>query len=123
MNKFGVSKIIPKSKDPTLTILRAAGVHYFRDMDLYTFMIMLLNNNHIMKYVIENKLDETIMSFMTDKFKARLFKTDISNIGINQSAFLVLDILEKIKEPMQRIFTTHYIKTLDLLNLYLFEPK
>ncbi len=124
IDKFWLSKIIPKSKDPTLTILRAAGVLYFRDIDLYTFMVvMLLNSNKIKDYVLENKIDETIMSFMTDKFLEKLFNTNINKISMNNAGYLVLDILDKIDESMPHVFTREYIKTLDLLNLYLFEPK
>lgn len=123
ISKFGVSKIIPKSRDPTITILRSAGVRYFRDIDLYTFTIMLLNSTKIKEYVLEHRLDETILSFMTDKFKDRLFETNINNISMNNAAYLAVDIFSKIHEPMPRAFTTKYIKSLDILNLYLFEPK
>jgi hypothetical protein len=123
ISKFGISMIIPKSQDPTLTILRAAGVRYFQDTDLYTFMVMLLNSNKIKNYFLEKELDKTIMSFMTDKFQDRLFNMNISDINMNHAGYLILDILDKIKEPIHNIFTKNYIKSLDLLNLYLFEPK
>lgn len=123
LDKFGVSSIIPKSKDPTLTILRSAGVRYFRDIDVYTFFILLINKNTILEYILEHKLDETIMTFMSDKFRKHLFGINIENIGMNNAAYLAVDIFNKIHEPMPRVFTTKYIKSLDILNLHLFEPK
>jgi hypothetical protein len=125
LNKFGISKIIPKSKNPTITILRSAGVRYFRDIDLYTFFMLLINNQTMLEYVLEHKLDETIMSFMSEKFRDYFirFKEQNMNIGMSKSVYLTLDIFSKIQEPMPRVFTTKYIKSLDILNLHLFAPK
>ena len=109
--------------DPTMPILRASGVRYFRDIDLYTFFIILISTENILEYVLEHKIDETIMSFMSDKFRKYLIKLKPKNIIMNASAYIALDILSKIKEPMPRIFTTKYIKSLEILNLHLFEPK
>lgn len=118
LNKFGISSIIPKSKDPTITILRSAGVRYFRDIDLYTFFIRLIDNQTMLDYMLEHKLDKTIMSFMSDTFRNYLFRLKPKDITMNHAAYLAVDIFSKIKEPMPRVFTTKYIKTLDLLNLY-----
>jgi hypothetical protein len=123
LNKFGVSSIIPKSKDPTITILRSAGVRYFRDIDLYTFFIRLIHNQPMLEYILEHKLDETIMAFMSGKFRNYFIGLKPKDISMNNAAYLVVDIFSKIHEPMPRVFTTKYIKSLDILNLYLFEPK
>ena len=123
LDKFGISRIINKSIDPTITILRAAGVRYFRDIDLYTFFILLISNKNILEYVLKHKIDETIMSFMSDKFRKHLMGLNLNNIGMNNVAYLAVDIFSKIHEPMPRIFTTKYIKSLEILNLHLFEPK
>ena len=125
LNKFGISKIIPKFKDPTITILRCAGVRYFRDIDLYTFFMLLINNQAMLEYILEHKLDETIMSFMSEKFRDYFirFKPQNMNIGMNKTAYLAVDIFSKIHQTMPRVFTTKYIKSLDILNLHLFEPK
>jgi hypothetical protein len=121
--KYGINMFLPKAVNLTLTIYRAAGVRYFRDIDLYTFMIMLLNDNIILDYVRENKIDQTIMSFMTTRFREQLFKTNINKINMNWAGSVALDIFEKIKEPMPRAMTPEYLKSLEILNLYLFEPK
>ena len=123
LDKFGISSIIPKSRDPTLIILRAAGVRYFQDIDLYTFFILLINKKPMLDYILEHKLDDTIMAFMSDKFRKYLFKLNIENITMNNAGYLAVDIFSKINEPMPRVFTSKYIKSLDILNLYLFEPK
>lgn len=123
LDRFGISNIIPKSKNPILTILRSAGVRYFRDIDLYTFFIRLIDNQTMLEYLKQHKLDETIMSFMSDKFRNYLFRLKPKNITMNHAAYITVNILSKIKESMPRVFTTKYLKTLDFLNLYLFEPK
>jgi len=123
LDKFGISSIIPKSKDPTITILRSAGVRYFRDIDLYTFFIRLINNQTMLDYILEHKLDDTIMSFMSAKFRKYLFGLIPKDISMNNAAYLAVNIFSKIHEPMPRVFTSKYIKSLDILNLYLFEPK
>lgn len=123
LDKFGISSIIPESRDPTLTILRAAGVRYFQDIDLYTFFILLINKKPMLDYILEHKLDNTIMAFMSDKFRKYLFKLNIENITMNNAGYLAVDIFNKIHEPMPRVFTSNYVKSLNILNLYLFEPK
>jgi hypothetical protein len=123
LTKFGVSKLIPKAKDPTITILRAAGVRYFRDIDLYTFFIRLIHNQTMLKYILEHKLDKTIMSFMSEKFINYFLNLKPQNISMNNAAYLAVDIFSKIHEPMPRVFTTKFIKSLNILNLHIFEPK
>jgi len=123
LNKFGVSSIIPKSRDPTITILRSAGVRYFRDIDLYTFFIRLIHNQTMLEYILEHKLDETIMAFMSGKFRNYFIGLKPKDISMNNAAYLAVDIFSKIHEPMPRVFTTKYIKSLDTLNLHLFEQK
>ena len=41
-------------------ILRSAGIKFYRDVDLYMFFILLLNNQLIKNYCITYKLDTTI---------------------------------------------------------------
>ena len=123
LDKFGISFIIPKSKDPTLTILRSAGLRYFRDIDLYTFFIRLINKHTILEYILEHNLDETIMAFMSDKFRKYFLGLQPKDLSMSNAAYLAVDIFSKIQEPMPRVFTSKYIKSLDILNLYLIEPK
>ena len=74
-------------------------------------------------YILEHKIDQTIMSFMSNEFRNYFFGLEPRDISMNNAAYLAVDIFNKIKEPMPRVFTAKYIKTLDLLNLHLFEPK
>ena len=60
---------------------------------------------------------------MSNKFRKYLFGLDTKNIGMTKSVYITLDIFSKIHESMPRVFTTRYIKSLDILNLHLFEPK
>ena len=121
LKPFFVSKFSPKSKDPTITILRSAGVKAFRDFDLYTFFITLLDTDKVKNYIISKKLDKTIMSFMSDLFKETLFsRKNTQNISIDYSALIAVNILHKINEPMNNIFTDTYLKNLNILNYKLF---
>jgi hypothetical protein len=120
IKKLFISNIIPHSKDPTITILRSAGVKLYRDFDLYTFMIKLLDTDIIRKFIVEKKIDKTILSFMSDNFKKELFAKSARTVSLNESAYIAVNILNTLKEPIQPIFTTNYIKTLNLLNYRLF---
>lgn len=121
LKPFLFSKFSPKSKDPTITILRSAGVKAFRDFDLYTFFITLLDTDKVKNYIISKKLDKTIMSFMSDLFKQTLFsRKNTQNISIDYSALIAVNILHKINEPMNNIFTETYLKNLNILNYKLF---
>jgi hypothetical protein len=121
LKPFLVSNFSPKSKDPTITILRSAGVKAFRDFDLYTFFITLLDTDKVKDYIISKKLDKTIMSFMSDLFKETLFsRKNTQNISIDYSALITVNILHKINEPMNNIFTDTYLKNLNILNYKLF---
>jgi hypothetical protein len=120
INKMAISRIIPKSMDPSITVMRSAGVKLFRDMDLYTFFIRLMSNQTVRDYCISRRINETIMSFMSKKFLKELFKTKANNISLNESAYIAIDIMNRVKEPMYPIFNDDYIDTLDNLNYKLF---
>jgi hypothetical protein len=120
INKLFISKLIPRTIDPTITILRSAGVKLYRDFDLYTFFIKMLDTNKVREYIISKRLNETIMGFMSDRFKKELFSKQSKEISLNESAFIAVEILHKIKEPMINVFTDNYISRLKLLNYKLF---
>ena len=120
INKLFISKLIPRTIDPTITILRSAGVKLYRDFDLYTFFIKMLDTNKVREYVISKRLNETIMGFMSDRFKKELFSKPSKEISLNESAFIAVEILHKIKEPMINVFTNNYISRLKSLNYKLF---
>jgi len=120
IKKLFISNIIPHSKDPTITILRSAGIKLYRDFDLYTFMIKLLDTDNIKNFIIEKKIDKTILAFMSDNFKRELLNKYKKKIGFNESVYIVIEIFNKLNEPIRPIFTDNYLKTLDLLNYRLF---
>jgi len=120
IEKLFISNFIPHSKDPTIVILRSAGIKLYRDFDLYTFFIKLIDTEKIRKFVIDNKIDKTIMAFMSNKFIEEIFSKSPRAISFNESVFIAIDVLNKIKEPIPRVFTDDYIKTLHLLNYRLF---
>jgi hypothetical protein len=117
---FFISNLIPNKKNPTITIMRSAGVKAFRDFDLYSFFIILLYTNKIRDYFLLKKIDKTILSFMSDKFKNIILSTKPKIININETVYIVGKILYKINEPMNNIFTKDYLKTLNILNYRLF---
>jgi hypothetical protein len=71
-------------KDPTIHILRSAGLKAYKDFDIYTFMVKLLDDIKVRDYIILKKLDMTLLSFMTKKFKDSLF----NGVGIYYTFFL-----------------------------------
>jgi hypothetical protein len=121
IKKLFISHIIPHSKDPTITILRSAGIKLYRDFDLYTFLIKLLDTEKIRNFIIEKKIDQTILGFMSDNFKRELLSKSPRAISLNESAYIAVDILNKIKEPMLPVFNKNYINSLDILNYRLFK--
>jgi hypothetical protein len=119
-DKLFLSKLIHRKMDPTITILRSAGVKLFRDFDLYTFFIRLLETENVRKYIKEKKIDNNIMSFMSKRFISELYSKPAKEISLNESAFVAIEILDKIKEPMYGIFSYNYISRLESLNYKLF---
>ena len=113
LDKFFITNLIPKSRDPTLTILRSAGVKLFRDIDLYTFFIKLIDTKKVQNYIIKTKLNTTLMNFMSTKFREHLFALSLNNITLNESAHILIKILHSIDEPMYTIFTKEYINSLN----------
>jgi hypothetical protein len=96
--------------------------------DLYIFFIDLVNTTKIRNYVIDKKLDKTIMSFMSSKFKDNLFliknknktkNSEYKNNEYNNTQDLQ-DILNKVKEPLDIIFTNNYLNILKNVNYKLF---
>ena len=118
--KLFISHFMPQKKDPTITILRSAGVKLFRDFDLYTFFIKLLDTVRVREYFIAKRFNVTIMSFMSPKFIDALFAIPAKEVSLNESAFIAIDILDKIKQPMNSVFTDYYVETLSSLNYRLF---
>jgi len=121
INKVFISKFIPLGKDPTIHILRSAGIKLYRDFDLYTFMVKLLDDINVRNYVKKNKIDTTILSFMSPKFKHYIFNRLPQTKSLSETAYVIVDVLDKIKEPMNRIFYEEYYKILKLLNYKLFK--
>lgn len=121
LEKHIIHKLIPKFFSPTITILRASSVKLYRDIDLYTFFIKLIDNIKIRQYIIDKKLDKTIMSFMSPKFINTLFSINTKNLNMQEVGYMILDILDKINEPMNSVFTNDYIETLKILNYRLFK--
>jgi len=121
INKVFLSKLIPIGKDPTIHILRSAGIKLYRDFDLYTFMVKLLDDINVRNYVKQHKIDTTILSFMSPKFKNYIFNRLPQTQSLSETAYVIVDVLDKIKEPMHRIFYEEYYKILKLLNYKLFK--
>jgi len=123
INKLFISNFIPLGKDPTIDILRSAGIKLYRDFDLYTFMVKLLDDINVRNYVKKHKIDTTILSFMSPKFKNYIFNRlpQTHTKSLSETAYVIIDVLDKIKEPMNRIFHEDYYKLLKLLNYKLFK--
>jgi hypothetical protein len=83
-------------------------------------MIKLLDTDNIKNFIIEKKIDKTILAFMSDNFKHELLNKYKKKIGFNESVYIVVEIFNKLNEPIRPIFTDNYLKTLDLLNYRLF---
>ena len=113
---FFINKMIPRKMDLTMAILRAAGVKFYRDFDLYTFFIKLLDNTIIREYILSNNLDNTLLKFMSDSFRKTYFNKPSNKITISESAYITIKILNEIKEPMNKIFNINYINNLKTLN-------
>ena len=120
LNKSILSQLVPKSIDPTATALRSSGIRLFRDLDLYTFFIKLLDNEKMKNYVINKKIDSTLMSFMSRDFRKNLLAMPVKNISFTETASITFDILNKLNEPMAPAITPEYIRTLNILNYKLF---
>ena len=60
------------------------------------------------------------MSFMSKRFISELYSKPAKEISLNESAFVAIEILDKIKEPMYGIFSYNYISRLESLNYKLF---
>ena len=121
IEKMFISKLVPRKMDPTITILRSAGIKLFRDFDLYTFFIRLIETKNIRKYFIDKRFTETIMSFMSKTFIKELLNTPVKVLSQNESALVAVEIFNKIKEPMNSIFSDNYIDRLKSLNYKLFK--
>jgi serine/threonine protein kinase len=118
--KLFISHLLPKRMDPTMTVLRSAGIKLFRDFDLYTFFIKLLDSVRIREYFMAKRLNVTLISFMSPKFIKALYDMPAKDISFSETAFITIDILDKIKEPMQSVFSDYYLETLSALNYRLF---
>ena len=53
-------------------------------------------------------------------FIKELYLTPSKEISLNESVYMIVDILEKIKEPMTSVFSNNYIEKLKALNYRLF---
>ena len=121
INKLFVSNLLPKTLDPTIEMLRIAGIKYYNNIDMYVLFMDLLNDQGVRDYFRAKKIDKTIMSFMSDKFIDALFMTEIKNKNIEEMLYEIVDITStKLHQPISYIFSKEYMKTLDLLNHKLF---
>jgi len=107
--------------DPTITVLRSAGVKLYRDFDLYTFFIRLIENEDMRNYIVKHQINDTLMNFMSSNFRKELFNMPVKNISLNESAYIVVELLNKLKEPLPLIFNHNYINSLKNLNYKLFD--
>ena len=121
IKKLFISYLIPIKKDPTITVLRSAGVKLYRDFDLYTFFIRLIENKDMRNYIVKYKINDTLMNFMSSNFRKELFNMPVKNISFNESAYIVVELLNKLKEPLPLIFNNNYINSLKNLNYKLFD--
>ena len=53
---------------------------------------------------------------MSKMFIKKIYSLPIKNISITESVHIAVDILDKINEPMNKIFNDDYINKLSLLN-------
>ena len=61
------------------------------------------------------------MSFMSKTFIKELLNTPVKVLSQNESALVAVEIFNKIKEPMNSIFSDNYIDRLKSLNYKLFK--
>ena len=81
----------------------------------------LLDDINVREYIILKKLDNTILNFMSTKFKNYIFNRLPKTKSLSETAYVIVDIFEKINEPMSKIFTFDYFKILTNLNYHLFK--
>ena len=121
INKLFVSNLVHKTLDPTIEVLRIAGIKYYNNIDIYVLFMDLLNDQTVREYFKAKKIDKTVMSFMSDNFIDALFMTEIKDRNIEEMLYEIVDITStKLHEPINYIFSKEYMKTLDLLNHKLF---
>jgi hypothetical protein len=121
INKLFVSNLVPKTLDPTIEVLRIAGIKYYNNIDIYVLFMDLLNVQGVRDYFKAKKIDKTVMAFMSDKFIDALFMMEIKDKNIEEMLYEIVDITSnKLHEPINYIFSKEYMKTLDLLNHKLF---
>ena len=120
IKKVLISKFIPLGKDPTIHILRSAGIKLYRDFDMYTFMVKLLDDINVREYIKSKKINDTLLSFMSPKFKEYIFNRLPKTKSLSETAYVIVDTFDKINEPMYKIFTDDYFKLLKNLNYKLF---
>lgn len=123
LHKFALSYIIPSNIDPSIMIYRAAGVAYFRNVDLYILFAKMITDPDIKEYIIKYNLNTSIMSFMSPAYFKELLETDKQNANISWSFVRVIDIFNKIDETMNKVFTKQYLYSLDIVNYKLFGTK
>lgn len=114
--------LLPKSIDAFITVIRSAGVAAFRTIDLYVFLLTLMNTEEMLEYCMKHKLYMTVMGFMSNAFLDEVFILKPKSRTTNEAVYEIHNIFKKIKEPMRPIFTDNYFATLELLNLYLIKP-
>ena len=120
IEKLFISKLVSKKLNPTISILRSSGLKLFRDFDLYMFFIKLLENVRTRDYILAKRYDVTILSFMSNKFIKTLYSMPVKEMNLNESVHTIVDIFDKIKEPMNNVFSNNYIEKLKALNYRLF---
>jgi hypothetical protein len=57
---------------------------------------------------------------MSPKFIKALYDMPTKELSFSESAYITIDILNKIKEPMHSVFSDYYVETLSALNYRLF---
>jgi len=116
LKELFISKVTHRSIDPIISILRSAGIKLYKDFDLYIFFIkLLIINKDIKNYIINNKIDDSILSFMSSQFKENILSQTTRFITMNEACYLIIEIYDKINQPMNNIFTQNYINTIKQL--------
>ena len=104
--------------NPLIDILRGSGTTLYKEIDLYIFFIKLLNNSKIRNYILSNQIhtNTPILNFMSANFKNVIINSLSKNdkfISMNETTYLIIETYDKIKEPMNTIFTNDYITSLN----------
>jgi hypothetical protein len=126
MYKKYIKKLSQLDKSNLINVLSDSGLKLFIDFDIYIFIITLLNDINIKEYILKNKLDYILFSFMSPIFKQNILNFLSTYESLNDKvlidiSYMIVNILYKTNEPINKIFTNDYFKLLKNLNYKLFK--